>query len=50
MTAEAFSDDGALHTEWPRLVLYLEDHPETDLADAAQFVAAVRALEGRRAR
>lgn len=47
MTREAFADDGAIHTLWPRLVLYLEDHPETDLDDARQFVAAVRAIEAR---
>lgn len=44
---EAFSDDGALHTEWPRLALYVEAHPDVDLDNARAFVAAVRALERR---
>lgn len=39
---EAFSDDGAIHREWPLLVLYVEDHPDVDLNDARAFVEAVR--------
>lgn len=38
---EAFSDDGAIHREWPRLALYVQDHPDVDLDDARAFVAAV---------
>jgi hypothetical protein len=42
---ESYADDGALHREWPRLVAYLETHPDVDLDNAAEFVAAVRAID-----
>jgi hypothetical protein len=41
---EAYSDDGALHREWPLLRAYVEAHPDVDLDDARAFVAAVGAV------
>lgn len=44
---ESTADDGALHREWPLLAAYVAAHPDVDLDDARQLVAAVREVVDR---